>query len=240
MLNEVQPTSPGINLRHRRDGGFFNLARFRAKSKTSVSTAHELQFANDNATPAQTIDDLHRIPTIYNASYQHFGIKVNTDKTNVLNQPPPGQTSSRANVGINGEHLDELDYFPHLGSILSKPQTFAKDIENSIKATHCAYGRLSHRVFNNHVISIRTKIMLFRAVVLSALLYACETWTFYRRDIKGLESFQQRKLRQLLNTQWELRLSNNEILKRAPSPLGRICRTDEPLQTASNHALRQT
>jgi len=82
------------------------------------------------------------------------------------------------------------------------------------------------------MMSIRTNIMVFRAVVLSTLLYACETWTLYRRDIKRLESFQQRKLRQPLNTRWELRLSNNEILKRArlpsvealhpatPSPLG--------------------
>jgi len=42
--------------------------------------------------------------------------------------------------------------------------------------------------------------------------------TLYRRDIKRLESFQQRKLRQLLNTLWELRLSKNEILKRARLP----------------------
>jgi len=92
------------------DGGLFNLACFHARSKTSTITAHELQF--DNATPAQTIDDLHRIATIYNASYQHFGIEANTDKTKVLDQPSPGQTSSRTNVSINGEHLDEVDYFP--------------------------------------------------------------------------------------------------------------------------------
>jgi len=52
MLNEVPPTSPGINLRYRTDGGISNLARFRAKSKTSTITTHELQFANDNATPS--------------------------------------------------------------------------------------------------------------------------------------------------------------------------------------------
>jgi len=49
MLNEVPPTSPGINLRYRMDRGFFNLSRFRARSKTSTITAHEPQFANDTA-----------------------------------------------------------------------------------------------------------------------------------------------------------------------------------------------
>jgi len=138
MLNEVPLSSPGINLRYRMDGGLFKLARFRAKSKTSTITAHELQFADDNATPAQTIDYLHTIAAVYNVSYKHFGMAVNTDKTKVINQTPPGQTSSRTNVGINGEHLGEVDYFPYLGSILSKTTTCAKDIENRIKAAHCA------------------------------------------------------------------------------------------------------
>ena len=142
-------------------------------------------------------------------------MEVNTDKTKVLNQPPPGQTSSSTDAGINGEHLCEVDYFPYLGSILSKTPMCAKDIENRPKTAHCGYGRFSHRVINNHAISIRAKIMVFRAADLSPLLYACETWTLYRRDIKPLESFQLRKLRQLLNTRWEERLSNNEILKLA-------------------------
>ena len=94
--------------------------------------------------------------------------------------------------------------------------------------------------------------MVFRAVVLSTLLYACETWTLYRRDIQRRESFQERKSRQLLNTHWELRLSNNEILKRARLPRvdvailqqllrwAETCRTDGPIQNASNHVLRGT
>ena len=32
-------------------------------------------------------------------------------------------------------------------------------------------------------------VMVFRAVVLSSLLYACETWTLYSRDVKQLEKF---------------------------------------------------
>jgi len=92
MLNEVPPTSAGVNLRYCMDEGLFKLAHVRAESKTSTITARELQFADDNATSAQTMDDLHRIATIYNVSYKPFGMEVNTDKTKVL-QPPPGQTS---------------------------------------------------------------------------------------------------------------------------------------------------
>jgi len=47
-------------------------------------------------------------------------MEVNTDKARYFNQPPPGQTSSRTNIGINGEHVGEVDYFPYLGSVFSK------------------------------------------------------------------------------------------------------------------------
>ena len=60
-----------------------------------------------------------------------------------------------------------------------------------------------------------TKIMVFKAVVLSTLLYACETWTLYRSDIKDLERFQQTKLRQILKISWESHTTNIEVLERA-------------------------
>ncbi|XP_076066164.1 uncharacterized protein LOC143039802 [Oratosquilla oratoria] len=65
---------------------------------------------------------------------------------------------------------------------------------------------------------MHTKIMVFRAVVLSTLLYACKTWTLYKRDIKRLESFQQSKLRYILHIHWKDCITNNEVLSHAALP----------------------
>ena len=142
-------------------------------------------------------------------------MQVNTDKTKTLIQHPPGQILPHTNTRINDHMLEEVDQFSYLGSILTSTPTCKKDVENRIRAAHHAYGRLSSRVFNNHALTMATKIMVFRAVVLSTLLYACETWTLYRKDIQSLERFQQRKLRQILKISWESRTSNVEVLKRA-------------------------
>jgi len=85
MKSHQQP----LALTYRVDLRIFDLAYFRAQSKT-VITAHELQFADGNTTSDQAIDDHHRTTTIYNDSYQHFVMEVNTCKTKVLNEPPPG------------------------------------------------------------------------------------------------------------------------------------------------------
>lgn len=107
-----------------------------------------------------------------------------------------------------------------------------KDVENLIKEVHPDNGCLNCRVFNNHSPTIRTKIMVFRALVISTLLYAYETWTLYRRDIKGLEHFQQYKLRQMHKIQWENFITNTEVLNRTSLPSVQA--------TVINHRLRWT
>ena len=67
-------------------------------------------------------------------------------------------------------------------------------------------------------ISAHTKIQVYRAVVLTSLLYGCETWTCYRSHIKRLDQFHLRCLRRILNINWEDRVTNQEVLRRAHLP----------------------
>lgn len=215
MLNEIPPDTPSIDLRFREDGGVFNLARLRARTKTTLCAVRELQYADDNATPGQTAEDLQSLADTYNSAYERFGMQVNTDKTKTLVQHPPGLMLPNFNTTVNNQPLEEVDQFSYLGSILTSAPTSKKDVENRIRAAHSAFGRLNCRVFNNHALTMATKIMVFRAVVLSTLLYACETWTLYRSDIKNLERFQQTKVRQILKIPWESHTTNIEVLERA-------------------------
>ncbi|KAK3895118.1 hypothetical protein Pcinc_001133 [Petrolisthes cinctipes] len=175
----------------------------------------DLPTADDNATPGQTAEDLQRTATTYNTIYERFGMQVNTDKTKALIQHPPGQILPNINTTINEHTLEEVEQFSYLGSILTSTPTCKKDVENRIRAAHSAYGRLSCRVFNNHALTMATKIMVFQAIVLSTLLYACETWTLYRSDIQSLERFQQYKLRQILKIPWESHTTNVAVLNQA-------------------------
>lgn len=56
--------------------------------------------------------------------------------------------------------------------------------------------------------------MAYRAVVLSTLLYTCETGTFYLWDIKYLKRSQQTKTRRILRICWKKRINNNEVFFR--------------------------
>jgi len=63
-----------------------------------------------------------------------------------------------------------------------------------------------------------TKMAVYRAVVLTSLLYGCEIWTPYRRHIRLLDQFHLRCLRKIMGIKWQDRITNIEVLERANIP----------------------
>ena len=81
-----------------------------------------------------------------------------------------------------------------------------------------SFGRLRQRLWNNHHESMRVKDKIYRAIVLSTLLYGAEVWTVYRRQVKNLHAFMLRHLRSILRIIWMDKLTNKEILERTELP----------------------
>ena len=68
------------------------------------------------------------------------------------------------------------------------------------------------RVINNRNIKLSTKVKVYKAVVLTSLLYGCETWTLYRKQIKQLEGFHMRSLRSIMDIRWQDKVTNLQVL----------------------------
>ena len=52
-----------------------------------------------------------------------------------------------------------------------------------------AIGRLLKHLWNDHGIQLTTKSAVYKAVVLTTLLYGCESWTLYHRHTAKLDQF---------------------------------------------------
>ena len=58
-----------------------------------------------------------------------------------------------------------------------------------------------------------------RAVVLTTLLYGCESWTLYRRSIRRLDQFHLRYLRKIARVKCQGRIPNTDVLNTCGRPI---------------------
>ena len=207
-------SSDCVGIEYRLDGGLFNLRRLQAKTKTSSAMISALQYADDAAFPSHTADGLQRSLDVMSETYLRAGLIMNTTKTEILRTPSPDAPT----FSISGNQLKNSENFTYLGSNLSFSGDLTNEIQRRINLASSAFGRLSKRVFGNQNLTIHTKIVVYNAVVISTILYGCETWIPYRRNIRLLESFHIRRLQLILGLRWWHKVTHSEIRSRTGTP----------------------
>lgn len=176
----------------------------------------EFQYAADNAIAAHTEEDLKTILDTFNYAYIQLGLKINAKKTQVLFQPSPKDTvKTPPCIKIGETVLENVDNFTYLGSTLSSHANVDAEVNHRIQQAAAAFGKVQSRVCQDRDIRLDTKIKVYKAIVVTTLLYGSETWTIYYRHIAALEKFQQRYLRKMVIIKWQNRRTNLSVLEQA-------------------------
>ena len=89
-------------------------------------------------------------------------------------------------------------------------------VNTRLAKASAAFGWLHRNVWNRRGISEATKIKVYRAVVLTTLLYGYDTWTTNQRHIKRLTHFHTTCLGKIFGITWHS--PHTEVLSRAPLP----------------------
>lgn len=210
----------GIYIQTRHSADLFNVSHFKAKTLTAKHLVREMLFADDSALVAHTASDIQLLVDRFSKAAAQFSMKINIKKTECLYQPvkllsPPSEPQV---ITINQIPLVQTTDFKYLGSTVSSSSKIEKELGTRIGKASAAFGKLRDRLWNNKHVSIRVKCKVFRAVVLSTLLYGAETWTIYRTQVKKLHAFMMRQLRDIMSIKWQDKITNIEVLKRANLP----------------------
>ena len=146
----------------------------------------------------------------------NFQLTISTKKTEVVHQPAPGKPYSEPTITVNGQKLQVVDKFTYLGSTLSRAVQIDDEVTARTAKASVAFGRLRTNVWERNGIRLDTKLIVYKAVVLLTLLYACETWTVYQLHAKKLNHFHLVScLRKLLKIRWQDKIPDTEVLKKA-------------------------
>ncbi|XP_076058860.1 uncharacterized protein LOC143035786 [Oratosquilla oratoria] len=212
----------GVYVRYRLDDSLFNLRRLQAHTKTQERLIQDL-FTDDAALVAHAERALQRITSCFPDASRLFGLDVSLRKTEVLHQSGPQINYHQPHITIGDTELKSTQQFTYLGSTISSDTRIDKEIDNRLSKANSSFGRLCKRVWNNKNLKSKTKIHVYRTVVLTNLLYGSETWMTYRSHIHFLERFQKRCLRNILNIDWNDFTTNVEVLEHAEIPALKPC-----------------
>uniref|UniRef100_K7EZV3 Reverse transcriptase domain-containing protein n=1 Tax=Pelodiscus sinensis TaxID=13735 RepID=K7EZV3_PELSI len=175
----------------------------------------ELLFADDAALLAHTEAAMQRITSCFAKTAQHFGLEVSLKKTEVLYQPAPHEEHHPPSIFIEQTELKVVHQFSYLGCVILSDTKIDQEVDNRLAKAISTFGRLYKRVRNNSNLKRDTKVRVYKAVVLTILLYGAESWVTYRRHLSLLEHFRQRCLRTILNIHWSDFVANTEVLELA-------------------------
>ena len=203
----------GIHLHTRSDGKLFNLARLKAKTKVQPVLIREMLFADDAAVTSHSEEGIQQLFSQFAHACNEFGLTISIKKTKVMGQDVPAQPS----IYINQEVPENTDNFTYLGSTITSNLSLDKEIDIRIAKASATMSKLSKKVWDNNKLSLKTKIKVYQACVISTLLYSSETWTTYTRQENRLESFHLRCLRRILRITWEGRITNTSVLEQTDS-----------------------
>ena len=146
MLDEAfRDKRDGVYIQSRQNADLFNVAHFRAKTKTTRILMRELLFADDGA------------------------LTINIKKTEVLYQPNSTKTREE-DIMLDGNKLNSILEFTYLGSTTSSNGCIDDEIQRRMAKASASFGRLCQILWNNHHVSIQVKGKIYRAIVLSTLL----------------------------------------------------------------------
>lgn len=152
----------GIYTRYHLDGNLFNLKHLQAHTKTLDQPIRDLLFTNNAALVAHTERALQHLTSCFGEAAQVFGLEISLKK--------------RSCTSLHFGRLKTVQLFTYVGCTISSDAKIDMEIGNSLAKANSTFGRLSKHVQYNTYLKKGTKIKLYRAVVLTTLLYSSESW----------------------------------------------------------------
>ena len=186
-----------------------------AKSRLNVVKITESQFADDTATYATSRDAFEHSTTEFVRTAKDWGMTVSIDKTKGMVIGKNVAESDVESIQTGSGAVEVVDSFPYLGSIVASDGDVTSELSARIAKAARAFGCLRKPIFQNSNLSLSTKRAVYRAMVMSVLLYGAETWTIKANHVKRLRSFHNRCIRSILGItryqQWKERITSKRL-----------------------------
>ena len=146
----------------------------------------ESKFADDVAVYATTREALEQAAGEFVNTAAKWGLTVSLEKTKLITMGKELGHEDSLPVQLAAGEIATVEDFTYLGSKISSDGEVKSEIVTRISKASRAFGCLKAAVFQNSQLSTDIKREVYRAVVLSTLLYGAETWTVKAENVRRI------------------------------------------------------
>ena len=190
---------------------------YREKATQHVCVG-EVRFADDLTVMGEDViavqDGVGRVEV----SAMKYGLAMSVTKSKVMHIMGDG-THGDGSIVIAGNEVDTVNKFVFLGSMVSEDGGCSDEIKRRMALARSSFDALKSVLWRQTDVMVPTKMKIFRAVVLSRLLYGAECWIITSADMDRLEAFQSSCLRRILRVSYMKHKSNEWVRKKCGQPL---------------------
>lgn len=174
-----------------------------------------LRFADDIDLLAGSNEELQHLTDRLNVSAAAFGMEISTSKSKIMVNTVRG---SHAYITINGEALEEVKKFKYLGAVIASDGTSIHEIKSRMATATAAMSKL-HPIWRSKI-SSHIKLKLYKSLVVSILLYGCESWTLTAESENKIQAFETKSFRKILGISYKDHVTNKEVIRQIESLTG--------------------
>lgn len=167
-----------------------------------------LRFADDIDLMGKSEAELQELTTRLEEVARSYGMEISAEKSKILVNSHNHTTPT--NIVMNGQTLEEVKDFKYLGSFVSEDGSSSKEIKTRIGIATSAMTRLA-RIWKSNTISFPVKLRLYKSLVLSTLLYGCESWTLTADTERRIQSFESKCYRRMLHISYKEHRTNDYV-----------------------------
>jgi hypothetical protein len=139
--------------------------------------------------------------TLLEAS-RDIGIEINAETTSYMSLSRYPNSGQNQNIRIANESFENVAKFKYLGMTLTNQNYIHDEIKSRLDLGNACYYSV-HNLLSSHLISKNLKIKIYKTVILSVVLYGCETLSLVLREEHRLRVFENSVLRRIFGPERE-------------------------------------
>jgi hypothetical protein len=153
-----------------------------------------LAYADDVNLLGDNIDIINKnTETLIDAS-KEVGLEVSIEKTKYMLVSRDQNADQNREIKIGNRSFKNVSQFKYLGMTVTNQNLIQKDIKRRLNSGNACY-HLVQNLLSSRLLSKNMNVRIYKTIILSVVLYGCETWSQTVREEHKLRVIENRVLR---------------------------------------------